>query len=1615
MRKLLLLLGFIALSLKSYSQVPVTLYHESFDTVNAMYKVTNSFVQNGVQVPTIFWNDTSIHKTNGIHSYHVSGSATGTIISFETDSFSTIGFPYIFFSFNQICKFYLFNQGRVEVSVDGGTIWTIIPEANYIGSDVGRSQLYVGTEYFNGGSYVVPSTGLDLWQRNSNVPVNSSWWVREAFDLRGIAYNTTTNQGYADVRLRFSAQFNFPTPAPASNFYDGWYVDSILVIGSTCELNPPIIDYNIPASVCLDKPIGSQVQTPGDDYKVRLLATDVGAGMDRVELIWTNRTTNVRDTVILTNTAGTSEYVGDITNAFLGDTIDWFTEAYDLSCPNVTRSPINDEFVFWVDSGLPSKCGAPYCGALPNTIGVDNLPWTENFESGLWVAGDNGNSVGSGNSLHRGSFPVFPNGYWILGPSPTVTNELAWSVANSGTSTNFTGPSSNHTPGGNKYLYTEGSTLTGISARITTPCIDLSRNTKCLAFEFYYHMFGNGIKRLRVDVDTGSTTEAWHIGYINITDPQNSSSTDPWKKAIVGLEDFNGKFIRLRFQAVRDNQAAAGDLDKCDIAIDDLRIFEPDPAEIEIISFDSPVNGICGYSANEPITLTIRNNGCSTTSAVPLAFSVNNGPIIRDTLFASTKALVLGDTTQYTLNPPATANLSAFNTYNIKAWSEMPGDNIPGNDTVVSQTIIHTPSISTFPFIEDFENGLPGQQVLGNNDWRFDDGLDPTFRWQVGENMTLTRSTGPFQGFYNGGKYLYTETSGPGLPVSTYFRVLCVDLTGLTNPTLDYYYHTFGADINGISVEVSLGNEDLDTWTPIAGSNVGISNTSERDGWNFKRVGLNAYAGQSIKLRFKGTRNAGGGTLADMAIDDVRIYDRLANDAGVEAITSPVITVQTYATTPAIPSVDVRNFGTSTLTSVDVTVNIIPHCGPNAGVPMPYTQTIATNIAAGGVANLALSGFNLTYPIGGFTIEAFTTKTGDTYAFNDMVARDFYGVEIYDVPYFDNFDNCNSEAGGFTVNPGSTFLQWEFGTPSANVISSAHSSPNAWATNLDGNFLPATDEFLIAPQMEGFDSLNSVELRFWHYMDFGVGSPASAAGVVEYRNGGAWEALGGTNVNQNIGLNWLGSKFGTQNSAVFNGPAFEGSSQTDGGWIFSSYPLNEFNNTPSSVLRTRFRFKSNHAVTANPNAMRNGWAIDDFELWVPGQHSASPIRVKTDAPLPIPGQDQTLIITILNTGAKRLDSCIVNVTIDGQVIEQNQFYPMVPQIFSGQSQRITLDTKWLGSNVTSGIHDVCIITSLPNNRGDGVPLDDTLCTFLTVLGEVDMTLNDSASYCNDFEGTDPNITPWIALNTDNFNEVQSWEIGTPQQTINPFSGVNVWMTNLDSVYDNLDNSSLFTPIFILDSGVTYDMSFQHWFKTEAFHDGGNIEVTFDGGLNWRTVGYKTSVDTNWYNTDFVTALDIIKPGFSDSTQTGTWQFSDYRIGFKQQGIKAIFRFRFATDYDLNFPGWAIDDFCLKEVSSNPQEVIGEGEYIVPEDVVVADLSPNPTNSHAELAIFAPTPKSATITIVNSIGQVMQRVAADLDLGANRIDLDGSKWDAGMYIVKIEIEGESFTKKLIITQ
>ncbi|MBN1763637.1 MAG: hypothetical protein JW860_00100 [Sedimentisphaerales bacterium] len=99
----------------------------------------------------------------------------------------------------------------------------------------------------------------------------------------------------------------------------------------------------------------------------------------------------------------------------------------------------------------------------------------------------------------------------------------------------------------NDTAYLEGPEINGTGCKLT----------------FYYHMFGEDIGSLRVDVfDDG----IWHHSIWSLSGPQHTSISDPYTRATVDLSGYSGP-IRIRIRAV----AAGGDNGQ--IAIDDIKVI----------------------------------------------------------------------------------------------------------------------------------------------------------------------------------------------------------------------------------------------------------------------------------------------------------------------------------------------------------------------------------------------------------------------------------------------------------------------------------------------------------------------------------------------------------------------------------------------------------------------------------------------------------------------------------------------------------------------------------------------------------------------------------------------------------------------------------------------------------------------------------------------------------------------------------------------------------------------------------------------------------------------------------------------------------------------------------
>ncbi len=1572
-KKLFLLAGLLGLINFSIAQTVV--YNEDFDGASISGSCTSRGGGTGFPVVTPVapgawcWNDTSVTSVSAPNSYHTETPLAFDTVVFETSAFSTVGNSFVLASFFHKALMFGSMRAEVYVSINNGTSWTKLNGSQYLGSSVNFGTL----TYFNVTSY---GNDASIWGTNA-APANatSAQWVKEEFNISSIAGGVN---GFAQVKLRFVYKSNAGnTLPPASwNQFDGWYIDDVEVVAAPCEPIPPTVNFTLnPTPIpCYDnQPIGPLLNlTP----RIGLDATDP-SGIQSSLLVYSING-GAADTVVMNTTTPASrrEYQFPVGVLAVGDTVDWYVLVRDNSCiGTVRRMPqaSGTTYRFWEIPSLPNKCGTANCGSSPNII--NTFPLTESFEGPTWVAGTGTGDVGN---THRGTFPTFPVNNWEVAPSTTASG-FGWSIRQGGPAANNTGPSGDHTSGSGKFIYLETSqNASPPNSQLITPCIDLNGLNSCASMEFWYHKFGTSMGNLRIDIDTGENTPVWYTGYLNIPGQTQTSQSAPWSKGFIDLTPFIGRIIRVRFVGFRTGGNG-------DMAIDDIRIFEPDPIEMEMVSFDTPQNGFCSYTSTEDVTINVKNLGCLPISVIPVAFELN-GTIFRDTIFGN---LSSGDDTTFVFGPKA--NLSAFQTHTIRVFLEVPGDVNPNNNELGPRSIQHDPAISGYPYILDFYGptasagaGTPANPGnIGTTDWEIlpPNNVAGNFSWYVYRGLTPTNNTGPFGG-YQSNNYLYTESdNGATAPSSAVLLSECINLSSLTNPYLDYFYHFYGAQAGALVVQVKPENSN--NFQAVGGAIVSSPQTDEFSRWELKHINLSAYQGQTVQMRIV-AQLATGGNQADIAIDKIQIYNQIANDVGIIGINSPGTGVNTSVT--AGPQIVIQNYGSATVTSIPLSVTLTPLCG---GAPSTQTLTWTGSLAPGSIATFTIP-TPPAYVIGANEVCVTTNLTGDINTFNNEFCQETTGFEDIQIPYFNDFESCDYDEDGFVVmgspGGGKSYRLWD-----KKIGAGARSGTRSYKTNPSntGSYRTSSVEALRLPRFIGFDTVMGTEIRFWHKFSFGSGD----GGRVEYFTNGNWTPLGDA-VPLPAYPNWYGNPVygATQVPALADMPGFAGSSN---GWILSSYPLGFMNNN-TSPLSLRFFMGSNASGTDI------GWEIDDVELYVPPQYSASPSDIRAVANLPFPGTNQ-LMVRIENTGARPLDSCNVTMWVDN-IFLGSQKVVFTPPLARGRSRWDTIQAPWL--NALSGGHNVCAYTENPSGRAqDDFTPDDSLCKNIVILDIINNV--DSIGYCNDFETA--GINDWLTLNYATYADGNTfWEKGTPSQSqINgAFSGPNAWMIDLNGNYRNRDSSALFSPVFRVDSTSRYSIEFMHAYKTERYHDGGTIDLSSDGGLTWEVVG---NVQGNWFNTQFVTSLDVIKPGWTNISNG--WKPASLVIQIPYNG-PIIFRFRFGSDQGIQDEGWAIDDFCFRRTTAPLEYLVGLEESI-PGLVSLGELYPNPADDYVNLDFNLLEPSEYTVKVYDLMGKQLFETSDFKERGAHTLQISTSEYARGMYMVVFEMEGQSLVKRLLV--
>ncbi len=165
----------------------------------------------------------------------------------------------------------------------------------------------------------------------------------------------------------------------------------------------------------------------------------------------------------------------------------------------------------------------------------------------------------------------------------------------------------------------------------------------------------------------------------------------------------------------------------------------------------------------------------------------------------------------------------------------------------------------------------------------------------------------------------------------------------------------------------------------------------------------------------------------------------------------------------------------------------------------------------------------------------------------------------------------------------------------------------------------------------------------------------------------------------------------------------------------------------------------------------------------------------------------------------------------------------------------------------------------------------------------------SALYSTSFEGSDDGDLIPVLLG----DSTAPWERGVPTSgPSSAYDGVRVWATGLGGDYKNYADEAIVKQAPISLTGYSeYYFVFYHWYDIENSYDSAFVDISTDGGSTWSTLSAYTGSNTQWTRVSF----DLTSYAGSD----------------------ILFRFRFKSDYSVNYSGWYLDSVNIYGVELGP--------------------------------------------------------------------------------------------------
>ena len=578
-----------------------------------------------------------------------------------------------------------------------------------------------------------------------------------------------------------------------------------------------------------------------------------------------------------------------------------------------------------------------------------------------------------------------------------------WQINSGGTQSGGTGPDGSFS--GNSYFYFESSTWGGggpsqlDTATIISPQIDLTNAVDGAELSFWVHARGSSMGKLSVGV-SNSPNGPFITAYTQLGETHLAANS-PWSQIGIDVSSYLGQNLYASFTYTRLPQANptyTGDL-----AIDLLEV-------ITCSSCPSPSNITSNNITSNSADIGWTSNG--TESQWEINYNGNS---------------IITTSSPVTLN-----NLNPNSVYNVTVSAICSATN--QSPTPYSTTFNTLCNSEIAPYIENFDNGISNcwSQELSNDD----------FDWTLNSGPTPSNGfgTGPTDDISGGGNYIYTEASNPRDPgdVAIIYSSF-IDISNLSSPELNFFYHMFGPNMGTLEIEIFDGNSFTNIFT-LTGD--------QGDQWFQNSIPLIT---NSNIIQFKIIGEIGGNWSGDIAIDNFEVR---------EAPTCPTPTNLTF----------------SNITPNSVVLDWVPGNNVNSWIVNFNSSSIITSIIPYTLTNLVPDS---TYNI---YVTGLCANNDTSYASNSISVTTACPYRL--APFTENFDTsfplCWSQE---SINDD---FDWDLeagGTPSNNTgpsddvtIGGNYMYTEASNGRDDGDFA------IIYSESIDISNLNNPKLNFYTHM-----------------------------------------------------------------------------------------------------------------------------------------------------------------------------------------------------------------------------------------------------------------------------------------------------------------------------------------------------------------------------------------------------------------------------------------------------------------------------------------------------------------------------------------------------